>query len=1089
MSIKKLKVLVLILVFAFGINSTGAAYWVWSPEQGKFINPQSSIEDSADEQFKYSLGFYKEKNYKRAQNEFEDLIKQFPSSVLAAESLFFLGQIQEENANFFKAFKNYQKIIEDYPQSERVDEVVEKQFNIGMLYVGGKKEKFLGMRVVPSITKAIEVFSKIVETSPYSAYGDQAQYRLAQAYRENKEIGKAGEAYQALIDNYPDSVLVDDARFEMAESVFLRNSSPDRDFRSLEKASENFDEFIKQYPDSPVVDKAIKLKNVIKQKAAEKNFKIGEFYEKDNYLESAIIYYEDVVRLYPDTEWGRQAKSKINQLRKPGEFLEQRSQQLEAKRRDLQARKEAIEIRDGFDSSQLKGEKDKIKSLQKTLDKEESSFDKNKKQSLKLRRNALERDKKEIGERQKSLNKKKKLLKKNPSDSLQKALDRWQDSLDAEKYSLSRRESDLIRLEEQFGVRTDRFRLLEKMPFMGGKELELQAIMRYKEKDLEKLNEKLQKLKSEKEELYSEKQNLKVRLASVGPWGLEVLEQDEPVVKDVLSQNPQISTLKQKLDLEEETLSQLKSQYKEIQESFSKFGSSILGKVGQIAKAPISLAKYPAEIVGGTITKINPFDGNSSQTERETFLSLVNQRQKTEQRIAKAKDVIQTIQTSFEKELVADVALAEAEEENEKVIDSVEFENKEPISLTAEMKDMTLEQRRERIALKKKIKQVEKDIRLRIEEIEDRQTQKTDKLSELAELLKERQNQGMLGPVGGAAKGTGKWVKYFFLGMGSEESIMNKEAAKVSKASGNEAFLISELKDSIELDNIMIEARGREIEKLDKNLDLLKKKGKSMNNFRFRSVLVERPSNVLGETIDFASKIIPRKDKKTALINQLDKETQKLSFLEQEWAGINSRLAAFALEGKSSGSEVYSSQSQSDLAVAVTETISSKQAPAVIQESAFSDEKKVEYERLSQEVKGVKSLIINKNKNILKLKQRLQLEIQNSLQANNISFSELKDLKRDKKAEKEKSNVTKELIGIDKDINKFIEEEKELLEKQESVFRKKLEELDRSIQSLRKSADDRYELLLSEKQVVQGRLNEVIQLISNLSSEQATVAR
>ncbi|MBI4398468.1 MAG: outer membrane protein assembly factor BamD, partial [Candidatus Omnitrophica bacterium] len=275
------------------------AYWVWSPEQGRFINPQDSVEGAAEQQFNFSMQFYKDKNYKRAENEFKNLVKQFPKSDVSAEALYYMGQIDEEQTEYFRAFKSYQKIIEKYPQSERIEEVIERQFRIGDMFMTGKKEKLLGLPIKPSIYHATEIFTKIVETSPYSAYGDQAQFRLAQVYRMRRDWKKSGEEYQKLIDNYPDSNLVDDAKFQMAECIALQASRPDRDQRALEVAAQNFDQFLREYPDSPIAGKAARLKEAITLKAAEKNFKIGEYYERDNYLESALIYYEDVERSYP----------------------------------------------------------------------------------------------------------------------------------------------------------------------------------------------------------------------------------------------------------------------------------------------------------------------------------------------------------------------------------------------------------------------------------------------------------------------------------------------------------------------------------------------------------------------------------------------------------------------------------------------------------------------------------------------------------------------------------------------------------------------------------------------------------------------
>jgi len=1093
----KLKLVSLILAFLFVSPNIGFGYWVWSPEQGKFINPQSQIEDAADEQFKFSLSLYKENNLKRAEEEFENLIKQFPSSILAAESFYYKALIHQANADFYKAFKDYQKIIEKYPQSERVDEVVEKQYDIGNLYMGGTKEKFLGFRVVPSIKRAIEVFSKIVETSPYSAYGDKAQYQLARAYRAAKNLNLAGESYQKLIDNYPDSVLVDDARYEMAETIFLRSSSPDRDFRSLELAAQNFDQFVKEFPDSPIIDKAKKLKNVIDLKTAEKNFKIAEYYEKDNFAESALIYYEDVVRSYPDTEWGQRAQKKINQLRQPGKFLEQRLEQLEAKRRDVEMRKTAILAKEntlkGAKSSQLESElnseKTQLKDLEKILKKEESRFDKNKKQSLVLRRRALDRDKVELKVKAKKLKEKRKLLKKNPSDDLRRALDRWDDGLQAERYSLARRESELIRLEDQFGVKTDRLRLLKSLPFVD-KRVEMSETLQFKQKDLNKLIAEYEEIQQQKQQLFIQKQQLEFQLKSQSLVGLDGLSNKEELLKQIKANNPKVTELESKIGRENGQLSILTNQVIELEKQLARLGGSVIKTVSKIVTSPIALAKVPAGFVGGAIGQINPFNEKLPQTEQEKLKLLLEQRNQLQSKIEITADVVQTIQTTFEKELFSDLAEIEEKELNSSEEVPVVLDQK-PQTLTEEMRNLTAEQRRERIQMKKDIKNIERKIRSRYEEIEDRKSQKAVKLNQLAEFLKERKRQGLLGPVTGSVGEAGLWVRYFFFGMGSEERQIDQQAVEVESDSDDQAGRIVELRESIELDNIMIEARAREISSLEKELNDTKRKASSFRGFKFRSILVDRSKELIRGTVEEASSIIPKKDKKEVLINRLDKETQKLSLLQAKQFEVDTAIKGLTQVG-SVASENLSTKEQliesATVEQAVKEAIVEKQTSVVPEVSNVErDMKKAQITRLNQQREDVQGLIAQKNKRLLNLKSDMQSELQTWFASQGVPLEF--DKKENKKVLKNKKKISGEIREIQKDLVKVIEEEQEILEEEQDVYRKKLEQLNGVIEKMKKKADDRYQLLIIEKQTINTQLLQISKSLSNLETEKSLLAK
>ena len=1105
MTHKSIRLIAVFAIFSMLNTIPANAYWVWSPEQGKFINPQKAVDDSAEEQFNFSMQFYKDKNYKRAEDEFRRLVKQYPKSNTSAEALYYLGQVHELQGEYFKAFKDYQKIITDYPQAERLDEVVARQFRIGDMFMTGKKEKLLGLPIKPSLSSAVEIFQKIVETSPYSAYGDQAQFRLAQAYRLKRDWRKAGEEYQKVIDNYPDSNLADDARFQMAECIALQASKPDRDQRGLELAAQNFDQFLKEYPNSPIATKAKELKEAIDLKAAEKNYKIGQYYEKDNYMDSALIYYEDVVRSYPGTEWAKKAEDRILKLKQPEKFLKQRAGQIEAKQRDLENRAKGIaakeaELRYQKDPAlekRVEEEKKKLKVLKKSLEVESSRFDKSKMESIKLRRKALDRDKAELKRKEKVLAEKRKLLKKNPSEDLERALERWTDSLEAERYSLYRQETDIIKLEEQFGIRTGPTALMGWVPFVNRRE-PLETTIRYKYKDFAELTERWEKIQKKKTKILREKEEFQARMVSQGPWNLESIKKSEELWNRIRTENPSLGKLEEALDQESTELIQLREKQNDLEKQIKKLKGSLIGKVGGVVTAPVALAVVPAGMMGGAlgqVTQLNPFKSNSSRSESEQFIELLRDKENITKQIDQTKGIIQTIQTAFEEELASDLVDA-AKEDKSKVI---KIQNNQVIPVTQESGEvspapaktsvaLTPEQRKERIELKRGIKQVEREIRRRYEEIEDRKEDKSKKLDELAQLFKDRQNRGLLGPVGGTAKGAFSVVRMFFFGMKNEEWEMSKKARGIEGEKGEEGQRAQELRDSIELDNIMIEARGREIETLNQDLDVLKVKADSLDGFAFRSILIERPGDSISETVEEVSKIIPKKDKKSVLINRLDEETRRLADLEARMSQIDELIKVKTLEARETEKKAIEGEAQVPPSVPTVSKQEVKPVEPVVVKDDVEETKKEKIQKLTQQMNDLNLIIQNKDRRALELRTSLEKELIEWAQDHNVIVPEV-GKKKKRKIVKSQKKITRELKDLNKDLEKLFKDEKKNLIKQQSLYQEKLEHLDKAISRMKKQADDRYDLLFAEKETVGRRLEQTSKILSSLDSEEALVGK
>ncbi|NCC59244.1 MAG: outer membrane protein assembly factor BamD, partial [Synergistales bacterium] len=154
MKISKLFVLISIGLLP---HSFALADWVWSPEQGKFINTESETQSGAEDLFDNALDLYKEKKLDKAAEQFQLLLKQYPRSRVAPEAQYRLGTLYEEKSDYVQAHKTYQALIKSYPQSERFEEVVEREYQIGNMFLSGKKGKLMGLEIRPSLPLAIEV--------------------------------------------------------------------------------------------------------------------------------------------------------------------------------------------------------------------------------------------------------------------------------------------------------------------------------------------------------------------------------------------------------------------------------------------------------------------------------------------------------------------------------------------------------------------------------------------------------------------------------------------------------------------------------------------------------------------------------------------------------------------------------------------------------------------------------------------------------------------------------------------------------------------------------------------------------------------
>ncbi len=310
----KNKAIALLVLALFLAGNTAQAYWVWSPETGKWVNPKKSAKDTPEDQLAWAKQFYDNRDWDRSIEEFEKLAIVFPASRLAAEGVYFTGMSWEEKGDLAKAADNYQKLIDKYPYSDRIKDAIGREFAIAGSFASGGKVKVLGVPALPGQEKAIELYKHIIKNAPFGTFGDQAQFQIGEVYKMQGEYEEAQKAFQAVVDDYPNSELLPKARYQIAYCSMLSSKKFQYNEQSAQRAIEEFEGFKKNYPANAASIEADESIKALREKRAATYWDTAEFYEKQSKLGSAKVYYQEVVDRFPDTTYGERAKKKVAEM-------------------------------------------------------------------------------------------------------------------------------------------------------------------------------------------------------------------------------------------------------------------------------------------------------------------------------------------------------------------------------------------------------------------------------------------------------------------------------------------------------------------------------------------------------------------------------------------------------------------------------------------------------------------------------------------------------------------------------------------------------------------------------------------------------
>jgi len=151
---------------------------------------------------------------------------------------------------------------------------------------------------------ARQIYKRIIDGFAQSEYGPAARLALGDSYFN--EGGTANfilaiGAYRDFLTLYPSHPKSDYAQFRVAESHFRQKNGPDRDQSETDKALTEFQRLLDLYPQSPVVEEARKRIVECRQSLARAEFLAGFFYQRTRQAcRAAISRYETVLSEYPD---------------------------------------------------------------------------------------------------------------------------------------------------------------------------------------------------------------------------------------------------------------------------------------------------------------------------------------------------------------------------------------------------------------------------------------------------------------------------------------------------------------------------------------------------------------------------------------------------------------------------------------------------------------------------------------------------------------------------------------------------------------------------------------------------------------------
>jgi outer membrane protein assembly factor BamD len=201
---------------------------------------------------------------------------------------------------------------------------------------------------------AVNEFTVITLQYQGSAFAADAQYYLGECRFAREEFLLAAFEYSVVKRNYPASPRVADAQYKLGVCYYSLSPRSSLDQQYTRRALDELQSFVEYYP---AHEKAVDAEGKIKEltvRLAKKQYDTAKLYRTMEYYRAALLYYDDVIEKYHDTEFA--PLSSIDKV-----------EMLMGRKRYAEAAAEAKRFLERYPNSVLRG---RMESLKKDIDEE-----------------------------------------------------------------------------------------------------------------------------------------------------------------------------------------------------------------------------------------------------------------------------------------------------------------------------------------------------------------------------------------------------------------------------------------------------------------------------------------------------------------------------------------------------------------------------------------------------------------------------------------------------------------------------------------------------------------------------------------------
>jgi outer membrane protein assembly factor BamD len=254
-------------------------------------------------------------NRKKAIKLYDQAADKSPSAPNSAQARYRQAELLQQSGETVKAFDAYQQFLEKYQHTGLYSKALSAQAAMADEAAKGNiKTSFLGLKSGLSLERVTSMLEKVRDNAPKSATASKAQFRIGELYQGEKKDKEAIEAFRKVVREYPDRSEAPEAQFRIGKVYLDQAQRGNQNQATLNLAKEAFQDYLTQFPGHSRNGEARRLMSELGGRSVQRTFDVAEFYLKTGEVESAKVYYREVLRRAGSGDLHNRAKARLAEL-------------------------------------------------------------------------------------------------------------------------------------------------------------------------------------------------------------------------------------------------------------------------------------------------------------------------------------------------------------------------------------------------------------------------------------------------------------------------------------------------------------------------------------------------------------------------------------------------------------------------------------------------------------------------------------------------------------------------------------------------------------------------------------------------------